>query len=66
MKNLKELEFERNQIDFKIEEKQEELKNFNLAIFNLQPEITKVINELDELKTKKREINEQINSLKED
>lgn len=66
MKNLKELEFEKNQIDFKIEEKQEELKNFNLAIFNLQPEITKVINELDELKTKKREINEQINSLKED
>lgn len=66
MKNLKELEFEKNQIDFKIEEKQEELKKFNLAIFNLQPEITKVINELDELKTKKREINEQINSLKED
>lgn len=66
MKNLKELEFERNQIDFEIEEKQEELKKFNLVIFNLQPEITKVINELDKLKTKKREINEQINSLKED
>ena len=63
-KDLETLEFEREQIDLKIEENQNKLKDFNLAIFELQPEISKVIDELELLKNQRREITEKINFCK--
>ncbi len=48
-------------ICFSIDEKIKELENFRADIFTLQPQVSKIIEELTELEKEKKELEEKIN-----